>query len=134
MNDSANGITPPVLSVVVPCHNEQDNVGPLLERLIPVLSGLESDFEVILVDDWSRDLPPRFMTRWIPWRADRESGMCSTTSEHSTGSNVSVSNELFVMSSPTKRTSGKRGMRCSRCARSMSAAVTSSNERCKACR
>ena len=55
MNDSANGITPPVLSVVVPCHNEQDNVGPLLERLIPVLSGLESDFEVILVDDGSRD-------------------------------------------------------------------------------
>ena len=39
MDDSANGTTPPVLSVVVPCHNEQDNVGPLLERLIPVLSG-----------------------------------------------------------------------------------------------
>ena len=37
----ANGTTPPVLSVVVPCHNEQDNVGPLLERLIPVLSGLD---------------------------------------------------------------------------------------------
>ena len=55
MDNSANGITPPVLSVVVPCHNEQDNVGPLLERLIPVLSGLDSDFEVILVDDGSRD-------------------------------------------------------------------------------
>ena len=55
MDDSANAITPPVLSVVVPCHNEQDNVGPLLERLIPVLSGLDSDFEVILGDDGSRD-------------------------------------------------------------------------------
>ncbi len=55
MDDPANGTTPPVLSVVVPCHNEQDNVGPLLERLIPVLSELGSDFEVILVDDGSQD-------------------------------------------------------------------------------
>lgn len=55
MDNSPNGNTRPLLSVVVPCHNEQDNVGPLLEKLIPVLSSLGSDFEVILVNDGSSD-------------------------------------------------------------------------------
>jgi len=46
---------PPVLSVVVPCHNEEGNVGPLLQRLTRVLEEVGEPFEVILVDDGSRD-------------------------------------------------------------------------------
>ncbi|MEA3400296.1 MAG: glycosyltransferase [Armatimonadota bacterium] len=45
----------PQLSVVVPCFNEEDNVRPLLDRLIPVLEGVASGFEVIFVDDGSSD-------------------------------------------------------------------------------
>jgi len=43
------------LSVVVPCHNEAGNVGPLAAQLLPVLAGLTDDFEVIFIDDGSRD-------------------------------------------------------------------------------
>jgi polyisoprenyl-phosphate glycosyltransferase len=45
----------PVISIVVPCHNEEGNVGPLLTRLTAVLTGIGEPFEVILVDDGSSD-------------------------------------------------------------------------------
>ncbi len=44
-----------LLSVVVPLFNEAGNVGPLLERLLAVLGNGGYRFEVILVDDGSRD-------------------------------------------------------------------------------
>jgi dolichol-phosphate mannosyltransferase len=43
------------LSVVVPVHEEQENVPRLLEALQAVLPGLDMGFEVIVVDDGSRD-------------------------------------------------------------------------------
>ena len=45
----------PTLSVVVPLYNEEDNVGPLCERLFHVLRGLGVEYEVVFVDDGSRD-------------------------------------------------------------------------------
>lgn len=45
----------PMLSVVVPAFNEQDNVEPLLQHLLPVLESLTPDFEILFVDDGSRD-------------------------------------------------------------------------------
>ena len=42
------------LSVVVPVHNEQDNVVPLMEEITAAL-GPEGSFEMIFVDDLSRD-------------------------------------------------------------------------------
>jgi glycosyltransferase involved in cell wall biosynthesis len=45
----------PVLSVVVPVHNEEDNVGPLLEGLHAVLEGLGQPYELLFVDDGSTD-------------------------------------------------------------------------------
>ena len=46
----------PRLSVVVPCYDESE-VLPLLEqRLHPVLDGLDVTYEVVMVDDGSRDL------------------------------------------------------------------------------
>jgi polyisoprenyl-phosphate glycosyltransferase len=44
-----------VISVVVPCHNEEGNVGPLISRLTAVLTGIDEPFEIILVDDGSTD-------------------------------------------------------------------------------
>ncbi|MEM8839597.1 MAG: glycosyltransferase, partial [Pseudomonadota bacterium] len=45
----------PILSVVIPTLNEQDNIDALLARLIPVLDDLKMPFEVIFVDDGSTD-------------------------------------------------------------------------------
>ncbi len=44
------------ISVVVPLHNEADNVKELYDRLTAVLEGLGRTHEVIFVDDGSRDL------------------------------------------------------------------------------
>jgi len=42
-------------SVIVPLHNEADNVDPLVSELRRVLSTLGGAYEVVLVDDGSRD-------------------------------------------------------------------------------
>ncbi|WP_307827837.1 glycosyltransferase family 2 protein [Nocardioides sp. SYSU D00038] len=43
------------LSVVIPCYNEEESLPRLVEVLREVLPPLATDFEVILVDDGSRD-------------------------------------------------------------------------------
>ena len=50
----------PVLSVVVPVHNEVDNVTTLLEEIHSALEGAV-DFEVVFVDDASGDDTPRLL-------------------------------------------------------------------------
>ena len=44
----------PELSVVVPVHNERDNIVPLLSEIAAALRG-RCDFEIVYVDDASRD-------------------------------------------------------------------------------
>ena len=52
-------MTSPQLSVVVPVHNEEDNVAPLVAEIVSALRGNPllkgGDFEIIYVDDTSRD-------------------------------------------------------------------------------
>lgn len=43
------------ISIVIPVYNEEDNVWPLYNNLEPVLSKLGRNYEVILVDDGSKD-------------------------------------------------------------------------------
>jgi glycosyltransferase involved in cell wall biosynthesis len=43
------------LSVVIPVYNSQDTLRPLLQRLIPALRELATSFEVIFVNDGSKD-------------------------------------------------------------------------------
>lgn len=45
----------PDISVVVPVCDERDNVEPLLGELLPVMRAIGRSFEVIFVDDGSRD-------------------------------------------------------------------------------
>ncbi len=45
----------PAVSVVIPVFNEEPNLEPLYERLEPVLADLGHPYEVIFVDDGSRD-------------------------------------------------------------------------------
>ena len=43
------------ISVVIPLYNEEDLVGDLVERTVAVLTGITVDFEIIFVDDGSKD-------------------------------------------------------------------------------
>jgi dolichol-phosphate mannosyltransferase len=51
MMDSTN---PPALAVVIPCHNEVENLGPLVAEVHAALDG-RVDYELICVDDGSSD-------------------------------------------------------------------------------
>lgn len=46
---------PPALSVVLPAYNEEANIEPVVRRALDVLPGLVDDFEIVVVDDGSRD-------------------------------------------------------------------------------
>ena len=61
-------MTAPELSVVIPVYNEAVGLPALFERLYPALDALTVPYEVIFVDDGSRDasaalLKDRFLTR-----------------------------------------------------------------------
>jgi dolichol-phosphate mannosyltransferase len=47
--------SPPELSVIVPVYNEEDNVAPMCADLLRVLRGMNVRFEIIVVNDGSKD-------------------------------------------------------------------------------
>ncbi|MCK6628108.1 MAG: glycosyltransferase family 2 protein [Anaerolineae bacterium] len=51
----ADGATPPQLSIVLPIYNEAESLPHLLEELVPALEATGRTFEIICVDDGSRD-------------------------------------------------------------------------------
>jgi dolichol-phosphate mannosyltransferase len=48
----------PLVSVVVPLCNEEENLAPLYERITRTMELLDVSFEILLVDDGSRDATP----------------------------------------------------------------------------
>ena len=44
-----------MISLVVPCYNEQEVLNKLYDRVSPVLEKIGDDYEVILIDDGSVD-------------------------------------------------------------------------------
>jgi glycosyltransferase involved in cell wall biosynthesis len=48
-------MTTPELSVVIPCHNEAENLRPLLAAIHAALDPLSVNFEVVITDDCSTD-------------------------------------------------------------------------------
>ena len=55
------GAEPTILSVVLPCYNEQESIAEAYTQLTTVLSSLHLPFEMIFVDDGSRDDTPRLL-------------------------------------------------------------------------
>ena len=45
----------PILSIVVPVYNEEDNIRPLFEKIQTVCDGIGDAYEVLFVDDGSKD-------------------------------------------------------------------------------
>ncbi len=62
---------PPTLSIVIPCFNEEANLDPLFQELLPVLEQLQLPYEIICVNDGSRD---RTLSVLLQWR-DRHSAI-----------------------------------------------------------
>lgn len=44
-----------MISVVIPVFNEEKNLDALMERLRPVMEGMKRPYEIVLIDDGSRD-------------------------------------------------------------------------------
>jgi undecaprenyl-phosphate 4-deoxy-4-formamido-L-arabinose transferase len=45
----------PQIAVVIPVYNEEANLSALMQRIMPVMTGLGRSFELIFIDDGSRD-------------------------------------------------------------------------------
>ena len=45
----------PFLSIVAPCYNEEDVIDIFLEKIIPILEQLKKSYEIVFVNDGSRD-------------------------------------------------------------------------------
>lgn len=54
----------PLLSLVVPLYNEEDALGAFFERLLPVVEAVTADFEIVCVDDGSRDRTFEGLSEW----------------------------------------------------------------------
>jgi len=52
-----------LLSIIVPVFNEEQNIDPLIKRLIPVLK--DSQYEIIFVDDGSKDKTPEMVKKQV---------------------------------------------------------------------
>ncbi|HXJ93354.1 MAG TPA: glycosyltransferase family 2 protein [Terriglobia bacterium] len=53
----------PTLSIVIPVHNEEGNVEPLLEEVLRTLGDLPGGVELVMVDDGSTDQTPARLER-----------------------------------------------------------------------
>ena len=45
----------PTISLAMPAHNEAENIEPLLAEAVPALAAVSDDYEIIVVDDGSKD-------------------------------------------------------------------------------
>jgi glycosyltransferase involved in cell wall biosynthesis len=55
---------PPRISVVIPLYNEEENIAHLREQLMAALEACEYTFEVIIVDDGSKDKSFSLLRQW----------------------------------------------------------------------
>ncbi|HTZ00315.1 MAG TPA: glycosyltransferase, partial [Rhodocyclaceae bacterium] len=60
----------PEISVVIPVYNEEAGLQALFDRLYPALDGLGLPYEVVFVDDGSRDRSPALLRAQWTARAD----------------------------------------------------------------
>jgi polyisoprenyl-phosphate glycosyltransferase len=53
----------PTYSVVVPVFNEEGNIEKLVERIVPVMERVGEPFEILFVDDGSKDKTPQLLRK-----------------------------------------------------------------------
>jgi len=52
---------PKSISIVFPMYNEEESILPLLNATLPVVSKITKDYEIIFVDDGSKDKTPKIL-------------------------------------------------------------------------
>jgi undecaprenyl-phosphate 4-deoxy-4-formamido-L-arabinose transferase len=70
MQTSSALTSAPALSVIIPVYNEEDVLPALFARLYPVLDALGDRYEVIFVNDGSRDRSPQLLAEQFRRRPD----------------------------------------------------------------
>jgi dolichol-phosphate mannosyltransferase len=63
MRPAAGSLPPPMLSIVIPVFNEEENLLTLHTRLTNTLSEQGLDYEIVFVDDGSQDQSPALLRR-----------------------------------------------------------------------
>ncbi|WP_035055169.1 glycosyltransferase [Andreprevotia chitinilytica] len=63
-------MTPPIVSIVIPVYNEEDGLQALFDRLYPALDALGKTYEVIFINDGSRDKSPALLADQYHKRPD----------------------------------------------------------------
>ncbi len=69
------GNSSPWLSVVIPVFNEEANLNELINRCLKVCNGLEKTYEIILVDDGSKDASVEIIRQLVNSHSDEISGV-----------------------------------------------------------
>lgn len=64
MSTSQASENAPVLSIVIPMFNEEEGVAPLFARLLPILQETGLVWEIVCVNDGSRDLTLSHLQEW----------------------------------------------------------------------
>src|SRR5256885_15387275 len=59
--DTSVSVSAPTLSVVIPVYNEESSLQALFDRLYPALDNLGVPYEVLFVNDGSRDRSPAML-------------------------------------------------------------------------
>ncbi|SMC29280.1 undecaprenyl-phosphate 4-deoxy-4-formamido-L-arabinose transferase [Andreprevotia lacus DSM 23236] len=63
-------MTHPTVSIVIPVYNEEDGLQALFDRLYPALDALGKTYEVIFINDGSRDRSPAMLADQFHQRPD----------------------------------------------------------------
>lgn len=70
MKDVSNTEEAPEISIVVPLYNEEENVDELTTRLLKTMDNFGHSYEIIYVDDGSRDRTSALARKWFEKRPD----------------------------------------------------------------
>jgi undecaprenyl-phosphate 4-deoxy-4-formamido-L-arabinose transferase len=60
----------PELSIIIPVYNESDGLQALFDRLYPALDALNTSYEIIFINDGSRDRSPAMLATQFNLRSD----------------------------------------------------------------
>jgi len=60
----------PELSIVIPVYNEEEGLPSLFARLYPALDALGASYEIVFVNDGSRDASPSLLAQQFRYRPD----------------------------------------------------------------
>ena len=111
-------LSSPLLSVVIPVYNEEAGLPALFARLYPALDALQIRYEVIFVNDGSRDQSAALLQGAVRRAARRDARRASSTRTTASTSRSSPGSSACAASgssrsTPTCRTRRRRSASCS---------------------